>query len=731
MRFLELISNHFRKHRYVRVPFRQQLAGSDCGIACLAMILTWHGRFTTVRELRRDKRYGRDGVSAYRLAQLGREYGLETRALAIEIGDLSSLKMPVILHWNFCHFVVLESIGPTAVIVDPSAGRFRCSLAELGKCFTGIALTFSPTAPLGKGHKLGISAWHRQIKALLVNADSRIVLGQLLCCSILLHMIGFGVPLLTRTVLDKIIPNLPTASIGALTLTIGAVICALGAGQFLRGSLLMYLRYHLDSTTVVGFFRHLLSLPYEYFQLRDTGDLLIRLESNSFVRETFTNHILAVTLDASLMIGYAVFLVLQAPLLGAYIVGIAAVQCVLFLATATSYRNRLARELNAKTQEQSYAVEVIQNAEAIKAAAAEEFVLERWRCLFEDTILATFAKSKLFVSIDSAAVAIRSCATLGVLLLGTKAALNGQMTVGTVFGTGAMATYMLGPVQTLLSGWQQIQQASVHLERLNDVLDEECEMTVGTSRDVGNLNGSIEMRDVTFRYSDEGKDVLREISFTVPAGGFVAFVGPSGSGKSTLLKLLLGLHQPTAGAVFYDTVALNLLDVRALRQCTGYVAQAPACFSGTIRSNITLFRPEATELEMSETVRNAVLEETIESLPLGYYTKIGERGSSLSGGQIQRLALARALIRNPRVLFLDEATSHLDSVTEQRLYENLARMACTRIVVAHRLATVQNASKIFVLSEGQIVQIGTHEELISQSGLYSELYAAEQDLERA
>jgi ABC-type bacteriocin/lantibiotic exporter with double-glycine peptidase domain len=357
----------------------------------------------------------------------------------------------------------------------------------------------------------------------------------------------------------------------------------------------------------------------------------------------------------------------------------------------------------------------------LKATGAEERAFASWQNLFYASLNAATHKSYITTVINSSRWLVRALAPLVLLWVGLRQVIGGVLSLGEMLGLNQLALLFLSPLSSLVYSAQRLQLAGAHLDRITDVLEAEPEQSGQAGANPGRLRGEIELRRVNFRYHADAPFVLRDISLVIRFGQKVAIVGRSGSGKSTLAHLLLRLYEPTSGEILYDGVDTRQLEFQALRREFGVVLQEPFLFSGSIRRNIALHAPDLNLERIQTAARIAAIHDEIEAMPMRYETHVAEDASTLSGGQRQRLALARALAPAPSILLLDEATSHLDTLTEQQLEANLNQLSCTRIVIAHRLSTVRNADLIVVLDQGQIVECGSHEELMVRGGLYASL----------
>jgi ABC-type bacteriocin/lantibiotic exporter with double-glycine peptidase domain len=544
---------------------------------------------------------------------------------------------------------------------------------------------------------------------------------QIFGVSLLLLLIGLTLPLLTKVVVDDILPFRMTGVVPTLGIGIVALFLAQTVAALLREWLLVHLRARIDIDMMLGFVDHLLSLPYGFFQQRSSGDLLARTSSNVLLREILSNQLLSTVMDCGLVMVYLVVLLWQSPSFGLVTLVVGAVQ-VLVLVVSTGPVGRLARrELAAFGKSQGYLGEALVGIATLKAAGAEERAFERWSNVFFEHLNISLRYSYASGSVTAVLSALPWLGQLLLLWAGAAQVLNGSMSLGTMVGLMALAGAFFAPLGSLVTSGQQFQLVGANLDRIRDVTEAEPEQSGAKLRDTRRLTGHVCLQGVSFAYAHGAPDVLRGVEVTVRPGERVAIVGHSGSGKSTLGKLLVGLYAPTEGSILYDGLPLHELDLREVRRQYGVVFQESTLFSGSIRSNIALSDPLMHLDRVIEAAKIAAIHDDIVAMPMGYDTFVSEGGSAVSGGQRQRLALARAIVHKPTILLLDEATSHLDVETEQRVAHNLRRLACTQIIIAHRLSTVRDADAILVLDDGAIVEQGRHEELIRRRGHYARL----------
>ncbi len=709
-----MLSFEWRRARR-SVPFIPQMEMAECGAASLAMVLAYYGRHVPLPEVRHDCGTSRDGVTALAIVEAARGHGLDAEGVRLEMAGLKELPLPAILHWGFQHFVVLERLRRNgAVLVDPASGRRIVSTEEIAQKFTGVAMIFTPGDSFEPRPETRptLSRYRR----LLRDALPRLV--TVLAASLALQALALAIPIATQRIIDRVIASQDADWLWPATAILGSVVVLSALLRLLRSWMTQHLQLSMGLRLMEEFVDHLLHLPLAFFLQRTPGDLMQRVENNALLRDLFATRAVAAVLDGSFVLAYAALMLYYDPRLGALMLAWNAMRLVYLLGIRVRARQLVAAELAAAGRENGMLVEAVSTVETVKAAGAELYMVRRVMHRMTARINSAAQRQGIDIVSRLLTLALQGGALATVLWVGGRHVADGVMSVGVFAAFLALNSQLLAPLESLVSAMNQLQYLGGHLNRLDDVLKAEREMT--GSIDPGRLSGAIELDRVTFAYGPKSPSILRDITLSIAAGEKVALVGATGAGKSTLAKLLLALYFPSSGSIRFDGLDLHAIDLPRLRAQMGVVLQDEFFLGGTIRDNLSLNEPNLSLARLREAATIACVDDVIERLPEAYETRIGSGGRQMSGGERQRLALARALAHRPAILLLDEATSALDRDTEARVHANLASLGVTRIVIAHRLATVVDADRVLVLNGGRIVQQGTFKELSGADGLFRE-----------
>jgi HlyB family type I secretion system ABC transporter len=710
---------HWWQNVTQRYPFFEQQSASDCGVACLVMIGRYWGKQFSVNRLRELANIDRNGASLKSLVAAAESIGFSTRPVKASLKNLTQQNLPAILHWEGKHYVVVYKVTAEHVIlVDPALGQRKLSHTDFLKGWKGYSLLLSPTALFGETKEQKQSLW----RFLGLVKPHWVPLLEILMASITIQIFGLVTPFFTQLLLDRVIVQR-----SELTLTaIGSGLLIFGVFRVIMIGLRQYLIDHtankVDVSLIVGFISHTLRLPLKFFESRYVGDIISRVEENRKIQRFFTGEVISVFLDLLTVFVYVGVMFTyswQMAFLALTIVP----PMVILTAVFTPILQRVSREIfNAYNKESSYLIEAITGIRTVKSLAIERNTRWHWEELLSNSVRKGFSGQIIGNTLQISSGLIETLATSALLWFGAWQVIHDQLTIGQLVAFNILLGSVIGPFKRLTSIWNQFQEVIIAVERINDVLEAEPEEDLQHGRQVlPPMQGHVRFDKVTFRYHTESDlNTLENLSFEIRPGQTVALVGRSGSGKTTISKLVLGLYPPTEGSVSVDGFDIGDIALDSLRQQIGVVNQDTFLFGGTIRENISVAYPEATLEQVTEAARQAGADQFIKELPLGYETEIGEAGGLLSGGQRQRLAIARALLGDPKLLILDEATSSLDAESERIIQDNLNTILKDRttLVIAHRLSTIRNADLILVLDRGILIEQGTHQELMDKRSHY-------------
>jgi ATP-binding cassette, subfamily B, bacterial CvaB/MchF/RaxB len=676
-----------------RLPVIQQTEAAECGLACLAMISSYHGHRIDLNTLRRRYPVSLKGVTLRALIQVASQMHLACRPLRFELGQLTQLHVPAIIHWDMNHFLVLKSVTRKGIVVhDPASGEQFFPIAEASKHLTGIALELSPSEgflPKDERARLPFLAFWTQLRG------STHALVQILILSVILEAFVIVSPFYLQLTVDEVIAKGDADLLTVLALGFGLLTAIKVASSTIRSLVLLIVQNVLHYQIGARLFHHLVRLPIAYFEKRHIGDILSRFTSVEPIRSALAEGMIAATIDGVMAVATLVMIFVYSTQLALVVLTAFAFYTVLRLGLYRLLRDRSLAVIEAKAYENSTFIETLRAIQSLKIFNRESDRETQWLNRYADVVSANvrLGRTKIaFTTINDALFGLESVVTI---YLAARLALSNSLTIGMIFAFLSYKQHFTDKAVQLVEKTLDFRILELHLERLADIalspLDRGHDQLLTYTRQI---QGRIELRNVSFRYAESEPFVLDDVSLVIEPGEFVTIMGPSGGGKTTLIKIMLGLLEPTEGEVLIDGTPLSTIGPRAYREYVGAVMQDDQLLSGSIADNICFFDPSFDQERMIQCANLAGIHEEIMAMPMTYNSLIGDMGSSLSGGQKQRVMLARALYRRPRILFLDEGTAHLDVAAEKHINESLKRLQMTRISVAHRPEISSGADRI-------------------------------------
>lgn len=714
-------------HGAADVPVIMQMEALECGAASLAMVLAYYGKWLPLEQVRFDCGVSRDGSNARNILKAARSYGLAAKGYRYEPNDLRrDGKFPCIIHWNFNHFVVLDGFrGNKAILNDPAKGKYAVSLKTFDDSFTGICLLFEPTEDFTPGGKPpSVLAY---AKKRLKGAGSAVAFAAI--TALITAITGVISPAFSRVFVDRLLTGknpewfipfiIGLSLLGILQLVVGWINAVYSLK--INGKLAM-----VGSTT---FMWKVLRMPMEFFSQRMAGDIQGRQSSNASIAGSLVNTFAPLALNAVMMVFYLVVMIRYSLLLT--VIGILSVLINLVFSNIISKKriNITRVQMRDSGKLAGATVAGIEMIETIKASGAENGFFEKWAGYQASANTQQVKFQKLNQLLGQLPALVSSVCNTAVLMVGVYLAMQGRFTVGMIMAFQGFLGSFISPATSLISAGQSLQEMRTEMERIEDVMryptDVPEDEPVSDNCEYDKLSGNIEMKNVTFGYSRLAEPLIENFNLSLKTGSRVAFVGPSGCGKSTLSKLISGLYKLWSGEILFDGKKISEIDRSVFTGSLAVVDQDIILFEDTIANNIKMWDNSIEDFEMIMAARDAQLHEDIMQREGGYQYKMTEGGKDFSGGQRQRMEIARVLAQDPTIIILDEATSALDAKTEYNVVNSIKDRGITCIVVAHRLSTIRDCDEIIVMDNGRVAERGTHDELMKNGGMYAELVTNE------
>ncbi|SEL40383.1 ATP-binding cassette, subfamily B, RaxB [Roseateles sp. YR242] len=684
-----------------------QSEAAECGLACIAAISASFGATYDLRELRTKFPLSLKGMSVLDMSRFSSEIGMAARPLKVHITEVKKLTLPCVLHWNLNHFVVLEKIHRNSfTVMDPAHGRIKVSTSVFHENFTGIAIEFSKTATF-REKRARRTIPLRQLTGKVVGLKR--ALAQVIIFAIFLELINLTAPLMSRFIVDDV---LVSADRDLLTIIIigYAILLILQTGtSYFRSWTLISISQRYGFQWLSNVFTHLLRLPVGYFEKRHTGDILSRFGTIGTIQKLLTSSAVEGAMDGVMALASLAMMFMVSPKLSAIVCFAVFLYSISRILTLSWMRSTEAGRLTLAAKESTHFVETIRSIVPLRLFDRIDQRRARWQNLIIDVQNYDARSAIITIFTGSVNKVIFGAENLIIFWLGARMILERTPDASSQFTTGMLLSFVGYKVQftsrisSLIDFLAQLRLLSLYMDRLGDIVSEQPEVDLAHQADISHLEPEIEFRNISFRYTANSPLVLKNLNFKIFAGESVAIKGSSGSGKTTLLKLLLGLFEPTSGDILYGGIPIRQLGLANYRRMIGAVMQEDSLMSGSLAENISFFDVGPSQSLIEDCAQLANIHKDIIAMPMGYHSIVGDLGSGLSGGQKQRILLARALYKRPRLLVLDEATSHLDVKNEREISRNIAAQKMTRILVAHRPETIASAQRVIILRNGKIV----------------------------
>jgi len=693
----------FNNHSVLKPVLQTEAA--ECGLACLAMMVNYYGHRIDINTLRQKYPISLKGTNLQNLIVTADKLQLSSRPLRLEIDELKQLKLPCIIHWNMNHFVVLKKVSHNEmIIIDPAIGEKKYKKKQLAKHFTGVVLELLPSKTFIKKNEekqLKLSAlWDRII-------GLKRMLTQIFILSLLLQLFVIVSPFYMQLVVDEVLISHDLDLLSILAIGFCLMVLFNIAVSALRSIMVMLLSTQINIQISNNLFRHLIRLPLDWFEKRHIGDVISRFSSLDQVKQILTTGLIEAVIDGIMIIGTLLMMYLYSPLL-AWIVIISVLAYGLFrLALYRPLRQLNEENIITNAKEDSNFIETIRAVQTVKIFNKEIQRQLLWQNLYADALNASIRLTKLNIAYTSFNGLLFGLENILVIYLAASHVIDGVMSVGMLYAFMAYKGQFTAKASALIEKMIQFKMLSLHLTRIGDIVLTETESDTSPtpiSTQLASLSGSMELNNISFRYTRSEAKIINDLTIKITAGQSIAIIGPSGCGKSTLMKIMLGLLKPESGKISIDGFDIVRLGNQNYRRQIAAVMQDDQLFSGTIADNICFFDPEFSQSSIEACAKLAAIDNDIMAMPMAYNSLIGDMGNTLSGGQKQRLLLARALYKKPKILFLDEATSHLDCALENHVNETIKFLKMTRIIIAHRQETIDSADRVIKLENGKLVE---------------------------
>lgn len=699
----------------------EQSEHSECGITSVTMILNYFGINVSLNSLRDKYGVPKGGNTLFHLKSILHEFGISSAGYKVE--DVEFFKennRPCILFWDYRHYVVFEKITwNKIIIVDPAQGRKKYSYKEFWEHFSKMVLF-----PLDVDESITKNIKGEKEKNVLVNLliRQKIKICVLILFTILIQIFALGIPVITQRAVDNYMVLSQDMTIGEVLIWIGAVFGTYYMLQVGRTLIVAKFQNFFERHLMTQFMKKIMSLPLNFFVNRSTGDLIFRSNLTTYIQQLLSSQLVTTIIDIVFVIAY-LYLMLSYSLQLTVIsmIGIAIIVVSSFINTKR-YQDLTDKELLLHSKVHRTLVELFEGMETVKSIGAEKQFYEDWEKNFSEQLKVEMSKNRAVGFIGNISTATQFTMPLMIIGVGVYGISNNTLSIGELISFNAIASAFVTPIITIMGAFSSIMLLRSYFGKLSEILQQK--VASDDEKETFDENyESIELRNVSFQYSKFEEPILKNINLTIGKNEKVAIVGPSGSGKSTLVKVLSGLYSPSEGEVLLNGKNIKELSQSSIRQKVSMVNQNPAIFNMSLKENILMNKKEVSDKTFLKAVDDARVDEIIQTLPMGFETQISEGGMNLSGGQMQRIAIARAIVNQPELMIMDEPTSALDNISENYIMNKVKEYDFPCVVVSHRLNTIQHFDRVIVMYQGRIIEEGSHQELMKKNGLYSYIYS--------
>ncbi len=681
--------------RTKRLPIILQSEVTECGLACISMISSYWGDHIDLNELRSKYSLGFEGISLQKLIHVFTDLNFNSRPLRIEVEQIKSLQTPAILHWNLNHFVVLKKVSKKHIVIhDPSRGELRVSWEKVSESFTGFALEMQPASNFSAKKRHNKISFFTLLKS--INGLKTFTF-KLLALTFILQFTYILSPLYIQSVIDTVTISYDYDFLFMLALSFAVLVVYRVAIGLFRSYLTLFMSSQISFQLQSSLFSKLIRLPAKFFETRTVGGIQSRFQSLHNIKEILSGELIEAVVDFVLVLSLIITMFYYNSSLASIVLIFVLVYAVSRIISYQKIHSLSDEKIGYQEKSNSFFIESVRGNIAVKLFNKEQDRQTVWQGLLVNEFNCEMKLGKKLAFYEKFNELLFGLENILIVLIATIFILQNEMTIGMLFAFLAFKIGFTSSASSLINKIFEIKLLGLHLQRISDISSSETEET--KEQIITSPSGSISLQNIKFRYSAFGDWVLDDISFDIKEGESLAIVGSSGSGKTTLVKLMLGLLQPNEGKIYNDTVLISDNVCKNYRKNVATVMQEDNLFAGTILDNISFFDSNSELPDIVAAAKLAKVHDDIEKMPMGYQTLVGDMGSSLSGGQKQRIILARALFKKPKILFLDEATAHLDTALEYEINENIKKMNITRIIVAHRQSTIDSADRIFYLEK--------------------------------